>query len=652
MDQQHLNEGSAEHIIVCLSSAPSNARIIRTAARMATALGAIFTALYVQTANADRIASEDRQRLQYHIRLAESLGATVATVIGEDIPYQIAEYARLSKVTKIVLGRSSTVKNHFWGRKPLNEKLIELVPELDVFIIPDSAGDNKARRPFRPRIAGLALWQVGLTLLILAAATGVGFLFQSLNFTQANIITVYILAALLIALFTRSYVCGGFGSLAGVLVFNFFFTVPRHTLHAYESGYPVTFVVMLVASLLTGMLANRLAEHARQSTEAAYRTKVLFDTSQLLQKAGSDREILELTAGQLLKLLDRELIVYPAEGDRLGEGLRFAPENRIPTFSGQTEVARWAFENKKRAGATTGVFSEAQGMYLAIRSIGAAYGVVGIAIGDKPLEPFENSVLLSILGECALAMENSRNAREKEQAAVLAKNEQLRANLLRAISHDLRTPLTSISGNVENLLANDGFIEGETRRQVLSDIYDDSIWLIQLVENLLAITRIGEGRMNLTLSAQLVDEVIAEALKHVKRSDHEITVDVKDELMLAQMDARLISQVIVNLVDNAIKYTPAGAPIHVSAEMKDRMAVIRVADEGPGIPDSQKPKVFDMFFTGENHVADCRRSLGLGLALCRSIVSAHGGEITLEDNHPHGSVFTFTLPASEVTLHE
>ncbi len=646
----------SEHILVCLSSAPSNENIIRTAAHMAQAFGGSLTALYVQPADASRLSAENQRRLQEHIRLAQKLGADIATVNGQDIPYQIAEFARLSHVTRVVIGHSSTSRRGF-GKKSLTERLIDLAPYLDIHIIPDMTGKNRSHRP--PLPTGRlwpALWQWLLSLILLAAATAVGTLFARLRFTEANIVTVYLLGVLLTALFTRSYLCSGLVSLASVLLFNFFFTEPRLSFRAYESGYPFTFAIMLAASLITGTLANRLAEHARSSAEAAARTQVLFETNQLLQKTDDEAEILRITAVQVLKLVDRELVLYPEADGNLGQEVSYQPESFVPDPAAEPfdrSIALWVLQNKKRAGAFTGAHSGAKSQYLAIRSNGAAYGVIGIRMTDKPPAPFENSVLLSILGEGALAMESCRNAREKEQAALLAKHEQLRANLLRAISHDLRTPLTSISGNAENLLANDAFLDSSDRKAVLTDIHNDSIWLIQLVENLLSITRIGEGRTDLTLTTQLVEEVVTESLRHIRSGGgHNIRTHITDELLLAKMDARLISQVIINLVDNAIKYTPVGSTITVSACRAEEMAAITVADDGPGVPDHSKQRVFDMFYTGDNQVADCHRSLGLGLSLCRSIVGAHGGEITLTDNVPHGAVFTFTIPASEVTLNE
>ena len=341
---------------------------------------------------------------------------------------------------------------------------------------------------------------------ILIAATLVGLLFSGLKIPEANIIAVYILGVPIISIITSSWMYSFLASVISVLAFNFLFTIPRFTLRAYDPSYPVTFGIMFLVALITGSLASRMKEYARESA----------------------------------------------------------------------------------------------------------------------------------------------------QAAMQIEKEQLRADLLRSISHDLRTPLTSISGNASNLLSNENEFSQETRMQIYGDIYDDSMWLIKLVENLLSVTRIEDGRMDLRMSAELMDEVIAEAMRHTDRNrdGRKIEVSSDEEFILGKMDARLIVQVVINLVDNAVKYTPEGAQIRIHTGKKDGMVVVSVSDTGPGIPDEQKSKVFDMFYTGTNRAADGRRSLGLGLGLCRSIIRAHGGEIWVSDNKPQGAVFTFTLPAEEVTLHE
>lgn len=649
-----------EHILVCLSSSPSNERIVRTAGRMASVFGGSFTALYVQTPENTAMREDDQLRLQENTRLAQQLGAEIVTMRGEDVPTQIAEYARLSGVTRIVIGRSGAQRRSFWSSPTLTERLIELAPGLDIHIIPDVDvyKNYHQKKPTLMRPAMPTLRELLLTLGILTAATAIGWLFLRLGFTDANIITLYLLGVLFTSVLTSGYTCGILASILSVILFNYFLTEPHLSLLAYGSGYPVTFVIMLGASILTGTLAAKLKAHAQLSAHDAFRTKLLFDTNQQLQKAQSKEDAYQTTAVQLQRLLERDILVYPAENGQLGTGLFYAadgsPACSVPPAQQEREVVEWTWQNRKRAGATTAQFPRAKYLYLAIRTQQQAYGVIGISIAGKPLDAFESSITLSILGECALALDNLRNAREKEEAAVLAKNEQLRANLLRSISHDLRTPLTSISGNADTLLHSYNVLDEQTRKQIFTDIYDDAQWLTGLVENLLSVTKIADGSVKLRLSYQVVDDIVSEALRHIDRrsAEHHITVDCGDEPLLVRVDAGLIVQVLINLVNNAVKYTPAGSNIRITAIPRENMAEICVSDNGPGIPDELKERVFEMFFTGGNPIGDSRRSLGLGLTLCQAIIHAHNGEMTLKENSPHGCIFSFTVPLSEVNLNE
>ena len=648
-----------EHILVCLSSSPSNAKIIRTAARMARAFRGSFTALFVETPATAEMSDDDKKWLRENMRLAQQLGAHIETSYGEDVPYQIAEFARLSGVSKIVIGRSTAARKSIFSKPTLTERLISDAPNLDIHVIPDaSVGNTYQKRANKTlRITAMPVRDVAKSILVLLSATLIGYAFYTLGFSEANIVSVYIFGVLVISVITTNRFCGVVASIVSVLVFNFFFTVPRFTFHFNDPNYLVTFPIMFMVALLTGSLATRLKDNAKQSARAAYRTKILFETNQLLQKEFDEQSVVKATAGQLLKLLKKDIVIYLSDGKKLADPIIFrTPDSDQCELVSENEeaVAAWVLRNNKHAGATTDTLSSANCLYLAIRVNQQVYGVVGIAMNGIPLDSFENSVLLSILGECALALENIKNAREKEEAAILAKNEQLRANLLRAISHDLRTPLTSISGNANNLLANYQKMDDATRKRTFTDIYDDSMWLINLVENLLAVTRIEGGQVHLTQSVELMDEVITEALRHINRKskEHTIRVSSSEELILARIDAKLIVQVIINLVDNAVKYTPAGSVIEIHTEKDAHWVIVSVSDNGPGIPDEQKSHVFDMFYSGANKIADSRRSLGLGLSLCKTIVTAHGGTISVEDNHPRGTVFLFTIPAGEVELHE
>ena len=591
-----------EHVLVCLSSSPSNAKIIRTAARMAQAFKGTFTALFVETPDFPAMSKENVQRLRSNIRLAEQLGAKIETVYGADVPFQIAEFARLSGISKIVIGRSTASKGGLLRTQTLTEKLIAAAPSLDIHIIPDAASSTLYHA--RKVRSSFSMCDFLKSILILILASCIGGIFYYMHFEEANIITVYVLGVLITSVVTQKRIYSLCSSVVSVLVFNFLFTEPRFSLTAYDDGYPVTFFIMFLSAFITSSLAVKLKEHAKLSALAAYRNKILFDVNQSLQQAENRMDIINSAALHLNRLLQRDIIVYPAENGHLESAKIFYadPDNQNTdnyTDDSEKTVALWVLKNNKHAGATTQTLSNAKCLYLAIRINHKVYGVAGIALGNEPLDSSEKSMTLSILGECALALENEQNAREKENAAILAQKEQLRANLLRAISHDLRTPLTSISGNASNFLSNGEKMDEQTKRQLFTDIYDDSMWLINLVENLLSVSRLEENNLNLHFNLELVSDVIEEALKHINRksADYHISVYHKDEFLLAKMDAKLIVQVIINLVDNAIKYTPKGSSIEICTFPKDGKAVITVSDNGSGIPDDMKPKIFDMFYS-------------------------------------------------------
>ena len=657
--ENEVNTG--ERVMTCLSGAPSNAKVIRTAARMAEAFHGTLMALFVETPEHARQSETERRQFQANLRLAEELGAHITTVYGDDPAVQIAEYARLSGISKIVLGRSPRRKRFPFSSKTLVDRLNELAPDLDIYIIPDQVRQAAARKQrvtwaSQERFSPLETVRM---LGILALCTLVGYLFRAAGFSSDNIVLVYILGVLGVSLFTTGRTYSLLSSALSVLIFNFFFTEPYFSLRS-DPGYVATFAIMFLVALLGSSLTTRIKQQAIQSAVKAYRTEILLETSQKLQKAEGVRDILSVTALQLGRLLSRDLVFYPVGGDGTLQSPMTFPacrERDMAAYLTEEEAAaaEWVCRNNKHAGATTGTLSGTKCLYMAVRGSRQVEAVAGIAIGsgEKP-DAFEKNLMVAILDECGLAVERERIARVKQQAEETARQEVLRANLLRAISHDLRTPLTSISGNAGILMERGNALDEVKKQSLYTSIYDDAMWLIALVENLLSITRMENGSVKLHIQPELLDEVFGEALSHLDRNAvrHVIAVHLEDDLLMADMDARLIVQVLINILNNAVKYTPEGSHIDLSACREGERVRISIADDGPGIPDGSKEKLFDMFYTANNARGDGRRGLGLGLALCRSIVTAHGSTITVADNPPRGSVFSFTLHTSEVDIHE
>lgn len=648
---------SGEHILICLSSSMTNAKVIRTASRMADAFKAKFTALFVETPNFSSMSAENKDRLRQNLKLAEQLGATVASVYGEDIAQQIAEFAHLSGVSKIVLGRTYTKKHMFFSKPSFSDRLTTLAPNLDIYIIPDNANtDYKAPKLKWSATYSFSVKNTVKSIIILIASTLIGLQFQHMGFNEANIITVYILGVLLISLVTPHKYYSIFSSIASVLIFNFLFVEPLYSFTSYGPGYPITYMIMFCAAFITGTLTMRIKQQATLAAQSAHQTKILLETSQMIGQAENPEDIMKKTAEQLIKLTNKTIVCYLAEGEHLLSPKVYShgdiKEDITQYISTNEEaVAEWVFKNNTHAGATTNTLHGAKCLYLAVRGKEGPRAVVGIALTHDTLATNVNSLILSILNESALALEKDTLHHMKEQAAMQAQHEKLRANLLRSISHDLRTPLTSISGNAGVLLSHGEEMSEITKHQLYSDIYDDSMWLINLVENLLAVTRIEDGKMSLHLEPELMDEIISEALRHIDRrkSEHIITTHIADEILMANMDSGLMMQVIINLVDNAIKYTPEGSHIDIAAYKEQDKIIVKVTDDGPGIPSSSKSHLFEMFYTSNtSSIADSRRGMGLGLNLCQSIIHAHNGDIMVKDNTPHGSIFQFWLQAKEV----
>ena len=641
---------AGEHILICLSSAPSNAKVIRTAARMAEAFHSGFTALFVQTPETKELSGENLKRLRSNLRLAEQLGAQISTVYGTEPAVQIAEYARVSGVTKIVMGRINHKQNPITGKKNLADRLIELT-DLDVYIIPD-------HQPLYKKPLGKLhvpktrfTWKdTGIMLASLLLSSLAGFGFYYAGFSESNIITVYILGVLITAVWTNGHFYGAIDSLLSVAAFNFLFTEPRFTFQANDPSYPVTFLIMLFSSVIASSLASRVKAQARLAAQKSYYTELLLGSSQKLQKGRTEWDCLRLTAEQLNRLFDRP-VLYALSGTEKELAFRVEPsdEQNILMELGSEEigVAKWVQRNNKHAGATTNTLPDSKWLFLSVRGTQGVMGIVGIPIAGYSIpDAFEKNLMIAILSECGLSQERIRLQEERNKAALQTQKERLQANLLRAVSHDLRTPLTNISGSADMLMQEESELDPAIRKKLYTAIYDDTNWLINMTENLLVATHLETDKESFKMSPELIEDLFQSVVAHLDRraAEHHISVHLEDATLMAAMNARLIQRVIINIMNNAIQYTPKESNIELSAVKKGNVVQISVTDDGPGIPDDAKRHLFDLFYTAGQGKADCQRGLGLGLNLCQSIVAMHGGKIDVLDHMPAGTTFQFTLP--------
>ena len=641
---------AGEHILICLSSAPSNAKVIRTAARMAEAFHSGFTALFVQTPETKELSGENLKRLRSNLRLAEQLGAQISTVYGTEPAVQIAEYARVSGVTKIVMGRINHKQNPITGKKSLADRLIELT-DLDVYIIPDHQPLYK--KPLGKLHVSKArfTWKdTGIMLASLLLSSLAGFGFYYAGFSESNIITVYILGVLITAVWTNGHFYGAIDSLLSVAAFNFLFTEPRFTFQAKDPSYPVTFLIMLFSSVIASSLASRVKAQARLAAQKSYYTELLLGSSQKLQKGRTEWDCLRLTAEQLNRLFDRP-VLYALSGTEKELAFRVEPsdEQNILMELGPEEigVAKWVQRNNKHAGATTNTLPDSKWLFLSVRGTQGVMGIVGIPIAGYSIpDAFEKNLMIAILSECGLSQERIRLQEERNKAALQTQKERLQANLLRAVSHDLRTPLTNISGSADMLMQEESALDPAIRKKLYTAIYDDTNWLINMTENLLVATHLETNKESFKMSPELIEDLFQSVVAHLDRraAEHHISVHLEDATLMAAMNARLIQRVIINIMNNAIQYTPKESNIELSAIKKGNVVQISVTDDGPGIPNDAKRHLFDLFYTAGQGKADCQRGLGLGLNLCQSIVAMHGGKIDVLDHMPAGTIFQFTLP--------
>ena len=617
------------NVLICLSASKYNSRVIDKGAQIAKSNHAVLSAIFVQTPKYEGASAASKSCLRENIKYVESKGAKVTILYGQDVLPQLVEYVGVSQVDCVVL------------EKNLAKQALFKLKDIDIYSV-NYPQDYRRMFHFNFNLLSFSLKDTLKMMGILFLCTLIGKGFMHFQFLITTPIMIYILGIVFVSIWTSGYIYSLLASLFSVLCFNFFFTFPYFSLLS-DPSYITTYIVMFVVAMSSSSLMTRLKKQSFENAKQVYRTQVLLEMSQMLQKANDMNAIYASMLKQLHKLLDTDLVLYP--------------HNDEPILLGQcpveTDIVAWVYKNRHEAGKTTSYHSHSMCLYLPINGTHEVLGVVGIVLKDK-IDSFEKNLWLAILDECGMALEKEMIRLENLKIEQQAKQEALRADLLRMISHDLRTPLTSISGNAGLLLENENAFSQEKKKELYQDIYNDAMWLYDLVENLLFITRIENGTMQLNLQPEMIEDIFREAIHHLGRNKrkHNISMHLEDDLLMANMDARLIIQVLVNLINNAIKYTQKGSHIDIRTGREGKNAVISVADDGPGISDEMKEHIFETFYTGTNKIADSRRSLGLGLALCKSIVNVHGGEIKVSDAHPHGAVFQFTLPAGEVYLYE
>jgi two-component system sensor histidine kinase KdpD len=632
-----------ERILVSVSPSPFAARVVRAARRMAAGLRAEWIVAYVETPGHARLPAADRDRVTQTLRLAEQLGARAVTLTGPDVAEEIAAYARSKNVSKIVVGKPGGVTRWREGLSgSVVNRLIRKSGDIDVYVITGErqAVSSAARAPAAERPAE---WRPCASAAgVVAAGTGLAWLMYPL-FERSNIIMVYLLGVVLVA--TRwGRTPSMFASVLSVAVFDFFFVPPYLTFAVTDSQHLVTFGVMLLVAIVIGTLTDRVRQQADAARHRERRTAALYEMSRELAGLRDVDDLLRAAVRHAGEVFQGEVgVLLPDDEARLR--LRAGTLGPGGDDAGEHAVATWVFQHGEVAGPGTDTLPGARAFYLPLL---ASRGPVGV-LGLRPREPRQLAApeqlhLLETFGaQIALAVERARLADEARQADTRAEAERLRSTLLSSVSHDLRTPLATITGAASSLVEEGARLDEAARRELALAIREEGERLNRLVANLLDMTRLEAGAMQPRREWHSLEEIVGAALARLgsRLGARPVTVRLPPDLPLVPVDDVLMEQVLVNLLDNAVKYTPSGAPIDIEGAAGDGVVRLAVADRGPGLPPGDERRVFEKFYRGQPGTA---RGVGLGLTICRGIVEAHGGSIAAENRPGGGLVFRIALP--------
>ncbi|WP_237153862.1 sensor histidine kinase [Oryzibacter oryziterrae] len=640
----------ATRVLVLAGADLSSARLIRRARRMAVAAKAPWTVLYLYTHQHERLSEQGRLRLEKHLRLAEQLGATIVRLPSVDAAATALAFARQNGFSRIVVGYSANRNWWFFWRKSLSQRLLEGGAGLEIVAVSDDLPDGERTTEPRPTQAfgvssGLALlWSVP----VVAAATLCGWPFRGM--VDPDSLSLLYLVAVVV-----SAVRFGIGpalatSILSVAAFNFFFTEPYFSFRFDNPGYYFTFAFMLVTSLIVGSMTARLHSHARQARKSEEDTQLLYGLTRGLSSVRGTDAICEVAITRIRVPYGVAPTIHVAgEHGRLG----VYPADAPALDAKEQGVIQWVMENAEMAGRDTDTMPSARGLYLPLKVEDEMLGVMGLV----PLDPrrrfasVEVMRLETIADLVASALQRARRADEAERARVDIESERLRNVLLASVSHDLRTPLTVMNGSLGNLLKMRKKLPREAVEE-LTGLWGQLVRLQKFVGNLLKMAAITSGRLQLNFQPYLIQEIIGAAISEVdpQKGARTINATLSGTMPLVMMDGALIQQVLVNLLENAISHTDEQGMISIQAERDADVLRLRVSDNGPGIRPGEEERIFDKFHRDAVRPDQQGGGAGLGLAICRGIVGAHGGIIYAKNNpavapgQPNGASVIFTLP--------
>lgn len=631
-----------ERIVVCVGPAPASARLVRAAARMAAGLRAPWAAAYVDSVGVAPMSHADRERLEAHLRLAESLSAEIVRLSGTKISAALLDYCRQHNVTRIIIGKPTHSRLRDVLRGSLLDEVVRGSGDIDVHVISGDVGAAPAPSPPRGLKREVHIdwgaygWAAGLV----AVATAVSAIGRTV-FALPDIVMLYLLAIMIVATrFGRwPSVTAAFLSVAS---YDFFFVPPYYTLTVADARHTLTFLMMFTTGIVISGLTLRIRRQEQQARSRERQTAALYALSRELAAAPDEKEVAEALARHAADVFQSPTAVLLA--GRSGVPEVVAKVLDVPYEAQEDGVARWVLEHARPAGLGTDTLPGSRVKCVPLRAGGAALGVLalGASTGDNRLAE-DRHFLDAYVRQAGMALERARLAEDAKAQALRARTEEMRSSLLSTVSHDLRTPLAAITGASTTLLDASVRLSETQRNELLETISEEADRLERLVANLLDMTRVESGSLNVKREWMPLDEIVVSVLTRLepKLKGRAIRADIPDDLPLISVDPILFEQVFVNLFENIAKYTPADSGFEVRGRATDSRVLIEVMDHGPGLPQGSEQQVFEKFFRGPQARPG---GVGLGLAICRGIVEAHGGKLSAENRAEGGATFRIELP--------
>lgn len=631
---------ASERLVVCISPSPLAEKLIRTTRRLADELNAEWYAIYVEIASKPELKPANREHIGRTLQLAEELGAKALTIAGRSIQEAVLDFAHKNNITKIVIGKPLKPRwQEIWSGS-IVDQLIYASGDIDVYVISARAEFSKPVMPTEWQLHR-PLGRYFLGLLLVAISTSLGVFIRG-NLEPANLVMLYLASTVISAIFL------GRGpslltAIAGVLAFDYFLVPPYFTFAVSDTQYFITFFALFVVSIVISSLTARVREQAEAAIQREKQTAALYDLSKELTSAADLLQVANIIISQIGHAFGRDVAIFLPDNRQLQI---FVSTPNYQPDENELAVAAWTYQHDQPAGRGTDTLPAAALRCHPLKTSNGIVGVLGVRSKDLTnfLSPEQRLTLVAFANQSALAIERASLSEQARQAEILRATESLQTALLNSISHDLRTPLVSITGALSSLDEDNNLLNESARRALIENARDEADRLNRLVGNLLNMTRIESGAIKLRIEFEDIQDVIGTALEQLgsRVANRKIHVNVPLGFPLVPMDFTLIAQVLVNILENAVKYSPAGLDIEVSAELLDEKIRIKIADRGAGIPSEDLTRVFDKFY--RVHRPENVSGTGLGLSISKGIVEVHHGNIYASARAGGGTIITIELP--------